>query len=553
MNSLLTTWPGTTALIGLVLLHFLWQGALIAAGLAVALRFTRHQPAALRHHLACGALLLLLLAPLLTLFTLGEPAGEFAGLGGVRTTTSGVTTDAPSLPGDSAPFPIQGLALLTWGWAVGVSILAVRLAGGWWQVIRLAFRGTTPAPVEWQERLRQLQDRLSVRRAVRLAESLRVSAPVLMGWIRPVILLPVGMLTRLPTAQVEAILLHELAHIRGHDFLINLLQRVAETLLFYHPAVWWVSEQIRREREHRCDDCVVAVQGHGRTLADALLSLAEQSADVPSLAVAADGGSVADRVQRLLGAPVVGSPALGKGIRWGLLVVVLVGLGFWLVPRWTAPQLYQSTARLFIKEPLQESDPRTSEPFATPNRTLLQRAVARVGAEEILGARWGMSREEVRTRLQQQPLQVKIQRSQANPSIVEITVASEDPLVAANLATAIAHDVCESSKQQRRAEKNGEAYRAEQKKLMLDTMLKSALERRNSLWGDPSSGEYAELDAQVKMLTELKLQKSRELIMLQLEALDSHSAGIVIIEEAVPALRPIRWLPQHKIRLEVQS
>ncbi len=543
MNSLLTTWPGTTALIGLVLLHFLWQGALIAAGLAVALRLTRHQPAALRHHLACSALLLMLLAPVLTLFTLGEPAGELAGLGGFRTTTPGVTTAAPPLPGDSAALPIPGLALLTWGWAVGVLILALHLAGGWWQVTRLAFRGTTPAPADWQERLRQLQDRLPVRRAVRLAESLRVSAPVLIGWIRPVVLLPVGMLTRLPTAQVEAILLHELAHIRGHDFLINVVQRVAETLLFYHPAVWWVSEQIRREREHRCDDCVVAVQGHGRILADALLSLAEQSAVVPSLALAAEGGSVADRVRRLLGAAPVGSPALGKRIRWGLLVVVLVGLGFWLVPRWTAPHLYQSRVRLFIKEPLQESDPRTSKLFATPNRTLLQRAVARVEPEEILSARWGMSTAEVRTRLQQQPLQqrVKIQRSQANPSIVEITVASEDPLVAADLANAIAYDVCELPKQRRRAEKSVEESHAQQKMLMLGNMLKQALERRNSLPGGLSSGEYAELDAEVKMLTELKLQKSRELIMLQLDWFSPSAESIVIIEEAAAADRPTRW------------
>lgn len=555
MNSLLTTWPGTTALIGLVLLHFLWQGALIAAGLAVALRWTRHQPAALRHPLACGALLLMLLAPLLTLFTLGEPAGEFAGLGGVRTTTFGVTTAAASLPGDSAAFPIQGLALLTWGWAVGASILAVRLAGGWWQVTRLAFQGTTPAPVEWQERLRQLQDRLSVRHAVRLAESLRVSAPVLMGWIRPVILLPVGMLTRLPTAQVEAILLHELAHIRGHDFLINVVQRMAETLLFYHPAVWWVSEQIRREREHRCDDCVVAVQGHGRTLADALLSLAEHSAGVPTLAVAAEGGSVADRVRRLLGAPVVGSPALGKGIRWGLLVLVLLGLGFWLVPRWTAPHLYQSTARVVIRDSMigSELGSRTTKAHA---QFLSQVALLRspltlleVVEQLDLAKRWGVSSEDAIRRLQQR---MKV-RGFRNTQVVEVIVASEDPQEAAALANQIARVRSESPARRRQEQKERESAVAQQGILQLERMIKDAVERRKK--PNLSGPEYQEIDAELGMLKELRLQKRREQITRELEW-DSPGVKpveIEIIELAHPALRPIRWLPQHKIRLEVQS
>jgi bla regulator protein BlaR1 len=123
----------------------------------------------------------------------------------------------------------------------------------------------TPAPGDWQARLGRLRQRLRVSRPVALMESCLAEAPVVIGFFRPVILLPIGLLTGLGAQQVEAILIHELAHVRRCDYLVSLLQKFVEGLLFYHPAVWWVSGVIRAERENCCDDVVVAVLGdaHG--------------------------------------------------------------------------------------------------------------------------------------------------------------------------------------------------------------------------------------------------------------------------------------------------
>jgi HEAT repeat protein len=139
-------------------------------------------------------------------------------------------------------------------------------------------------------------------RPVLLLESALVRVPTVIGWLRPFILLPVGALTGLTTRQLEAIIAHELAHIRRHDYLINLLQAVVETLLFYHPAVWWVSRRIRQEREHCCDDLAVAVCGDPLIYARALLEMEQLRAAGPQLAMAANGGLLMNRIQRLVGA-----------------------------------------------------------------------------------------------------------------------------------------------------------------------------------------------------------------------------------------------------------
>jgi uncharacterized protein (TIGR03435 family) len=130
-----------------------------------------------------------------------------------------------------------------------------------------------------------------------------VSTPTVIGWLRPVVLLPAAALASLTVAQVEAILAHELAHIRRHDFFVNLLQTVAETLLFYHPAVWWISTRIRIEREHSCDDIAVDVCGDAGEYAAALTELASWTVMHAPLAMAATRGPLITRIRRLLGVP----------------------------------------------------------------------------------------------------------------------------------------------------------------------------------------------------------------------------------------------------------
>src|SRR5207245_639661 len=147
----------------------------------------------------------------------------------------------------------------------------------------------------------------------RRCRSALVEVPTLIGCLRPVVLLPASTLAGLSPAQLEALLAHELAHVRRLDYLVNLGQTTAETLLFYHPAVWWVSHRMRVEREHCCDDAAVAVCGDAVGYARALAELEGRRTLAPVLAVAADGGSLWSRVARLVGGP---PPHLSRSSRW---------------------------------------------------------------------------------------------------------------------------------------------------------------------------------------------------------------------------------------------
>ena len=186
------------------------------------------------------------------------------------------------------------------------------------------------APDFWQQRLNLLARRLHLSRPVTLLESCLARVPVVIGYIRPVILMPVGLLTGMPAGQLESILLHELAHIRRYDYLVNLLQTSVEGLLFYHPAVWWISGVIRTEREHCCDDLAVSLSGDAREYATALATLEQCRWDAAETALAATGGNIVKRIRRLL-IPTEGpSSALTPFVSAGILMITAaVGLTAW--------------------------------------------------------------------------------------------------------------------------------------------------------------------------------------------------------------------------------
>jgi beta-lactamase regulating signal transducer with metallopeptidase domain len=335
--------------LGSGLVHFLWEGLVIAAALAVVLRLLGGRPAA-RHAAAWLALIVMAAAVPLTawlvapsapavdgspLATLpppdaaGEDAPVVASPDGERPAPSSET--APPAPASlqpvaggpappevaavlvSTPIDLRGAvhSLAPWAvsaWLAGAALLTAWRFGGWLFLRRLCGRGARPAAAEVQAVLDRLLERLNVRRAVRLLESARVDVPAVVGWLRPVILLPAGILTGLSPQQLELILAHELAHIRRHDFLANLVQTAVETVLFYHPAVWWVSRQIRIEREACCDDVVVAATGERLLYARALARLEQLRAEAPSrglagLSVGAGDGDLLARIRRVLGLP----------------------------------------------------------------------------------------------------------------------------------------------------------------------------------------------------------------------------------------------------------
>ncbi|HET9326836.1 MAG TPA: M56 family metallopeptidase [Candidatus Eisenbacteria bacterium] len=310
--------------LGWTLMHFIWQGASIAFFFAVVNRILSRAGANARYLLACGTLLLMLLAPVATFVALRDAASasRVSVLAPPALRSSRAPLDAkvpsavlvPSMTVSSAPR--LNPTLVSWirsarpwmpwlvtMWGIGVILLSIRLLGGWWMVRRLTRSASNRVIPEWQPGLEALARRIGVSRPVRLFRSALVQVPTAAGWLRPVILLPASTLTGLTARQIEAILAHELAHIRRHDYLVNLLQSLVETLLFYHPAVWWVSRRIREERELCCDDLAVRIAGDPLVYADALCRLEQMRGQAESLAVAASGGSLLSRIKRLLSAP----------------------------------------------------------------------------------------------------------------------------------------------------------------------------------------------------------------------------------------------------------
>lgn len=355
--------------LGWTLIHFIWQGALVAVVYAGFSILIRRFSANVRYAAACGAMLLMLIAPAATMLAIStgvdNPAREITVGTGLsdqsnKTFELSPTTSMPASQPEIEPAPAsQTASLKQWTqerlprampwllalWFAGVLFLSLRFAGGLVMVHRLK-RSETSANVDlWQDKLAETARRLRVSRPVRLCESALVEVPTVIGWLRPLILLPASAMTGLSPVQLEALLAHELAHIRRYDYLVNLLQTSIETLFFYHPAVWWVSTQVRQEREHCCDDLAVVACGDVLTYARALTALEELRGAELQLAVASSGGSLLVRIQRL----VRGRPPALYGFESGLsgfislatILVLLAGAQTALVSR---------NAKAFVKD-----------------------------------------------------------------------------------------------------------------------------------------------------------------------------------------------------------
>jgi len=317
---------------GWTLIHSLWEGAAVALALVVLLGVTRS--ARIRYWAACGAMLVLL-------------AGFGATFYRVMPRETGIAARAPipaaaALPADDSPIGITSTAwelsdLLPWlapVWMAGVLLFQVQCLASWAAAGRLRRTGVFDAPDAWVARLDALRARLRMTRPVTLLESCFLEVPVVIGHLRPVILMPVGLLAGLPVAQIESILLHELAHIRRADYLVNLMQKVVEGLLFYHPAVWWISSVMRTEREHCCDDLAVRASGDAHEYATALAALAENRWAVSEAAVAATGGNLVRRIRRVLAQPEGPGAGLAPALSAGVLIVTCaVALAAWQSPQ----------------------------------------------------------------------------------------------------------------------------------------------------------------------------------------------------------------------------
>jgi beta-lactamase regulating signal transducer with metallopeptidase domain len=285
------------------LLHFLWQGAAIAA-LAGAWMLVLRRPAT-RYLLGIGALALMLVCFVATFVALS--AGTDAAANLVRAPAAALVSP-PDLRANFRLIPLESQAAVTssaiewiaWAWLAGVACFALRIVFGLLVLEHLRRRNLVDLPARLLGRFRALQERLGIRRAIRYAQCELVNVPAVIGFFRPIVLVPMRALTGLSEDQLEAVIAHELGHIKRFDVVVNFAQVLAETLLFFHPAVWWLNKRIRADREDCCDDVAVAACGSQVKYARAL-AVMEEWRDTPHFAMAATGSSVAARVARLLG------------------------------------------------------------------------------------------------------------------------------------------------------------------------------------------------------------------------------------------------------------
>lgn len=321
--------------LGWTLLHSLWQGAVVWAGFQLVLALLRRRSARARYVAACAALTLAMVLPALTFFRLDLNARM-----SVRKTAASTTAVVPredsaaaSAPAIDTSLPPPTLLpppairsdwlrrLLSWivfAWAAGCVFCAARLGADWMSVRRLTCAPRSPVPDWLQQLFDRLCERTPARRKPTLIVSYFVDIPSVIGWWRPVILVPASALVGLSPLQFEAVLAHELAHIRRHDLLVNLVQAISEIIFYYHPGIRAINRCIRLEREHVCDDEAVAVigdpVGYARTLATLEENRAAEKAQ-PVLAVASNGSDLLSRIRRLLGVeigPTAGSVHIAR-------------------------------------------------------------------------------------------------------------------------------------------------------------------------------------------------------------------------------------------------
>ncbi len=362
--------------LGWTVLHSLWQGALIAIVLVALFAFVPRKASVIRYRLATLGLAIMALWAIGTFFTyptqdisLAEnhtvvlDAGEY--------TISTYTTESwLDLLMASAE---QHVMWIAWIWLLGVIALSVRWTGSMLYLQRIKTHPVAVDMREWRRTLHKMSQKLGIHKPVDLMASRLIQAPMVIGHLRPVIMVPVSMLTGLAPNQVEAILAHELAHVKRHDFLINLMISWIEIVFFFHPAYWWLSAIIKDEREHCCDDIAVAYSGNALAYAKALTALEEQRLNQVQLGVSLQGrpNHLLSRIKRII-APAQYQPNPNTRVLTSLILTLGIFGMAWLSPQQAeavAPDLTPTTYELVpeVPAPLDEVFPIPLQDVPAPN------------------------------------------------------------------------------------------------------------------------------------------------------------------------------------------
>lgn len=409
--------------LGWVLLHSLWQFAVIVILAHLTMRLLNRQSATARYAVLTAAMTFTVLMPaftwlLLDVSSLESPlprslsdkehdttlaSGSLSGdarfpdvfpevaATGVSAEMSGVTSDVrpeAAWTQRATMFLKPWLAWIVACWSIGCMLCAMRPLLGWYMLGRLRRVGVSDVPEGVVTAAQRLAERLGLSRRVRVLHSTLARVPIVVGYFRPVILLPVSLVTSIPATQLEAILAHELAHVRRHDFLVNLLQILVETVFFYHPAVWWLSSRLRAEREYCCDQLVVSTLGDPAEYGRALLAVEELRGADTVFALSASGGRLPERVRRILGMPLNAGrhsswPALPGFV--GVVAVCAISLFFGLQSLAQSSgeaSKEQTGQRANSAEPSAATPQQIPQPNATPGLFPFSAADADAGTDE---------------------------------------------------------------------------------------------------------------------------------------------------------------------------
>ncbi|WP_299461395.1 M56 family metallopeptidase [uncultured Microscilla sp.] len=327
--------------LGWALIHSLWQGAVLAVVLAVALILLRKNSSRLRYFVATSALFTLALVATITFVSLYQASALLVD-NAKATSAKVVQAQLPLVQQVSVAsgknltffsnYFNQHLPLIVTVWLLGVLVLMLRFLGGFAYLQRLRHHQTKTVSNDWQVKVLEIADSLKIKKVVRLLESGMAKTPMVIGHLKPVILLPLGTISGLSAQQVESILAHEMAHINRNDYLVNILQSVFEIVLFFNPAMWWISARVREERENCCDDIALQLTNDRLTLVKTLATLEEMRIGAPQNAVAFAGkkGGLVGRIQRIINSPRTNA-TFSEGFVAALLMVGFLSLASFYV------------------------------------------------------------------------------------------------------------------------------------------------------------------------------------------------------------------------------
>jgi len=305
--------------LGWTLVHSIWQGFVIALLLTFLLSLIDKRNSQVRSFLSYSALLVLVALSIRTYSDL-----SYSNLNFVQTSAKSellnidsheVQSDNSSLllvPSDFESisseylttiklFISANMKTIVFLWFLGIFALSIKLLGGLLYAQRLKKREVYPVSQFWNDKLKSLKNKLQIEKKIDLMQSKYIKTPLTIGYFKPIILLPVGLLSGIPQDQLEIVLAHELAHIKRADYLLNILQSIIEVFFFFNPAVWLISNQIRKEREYLCDDLAIMSCGNSTNLANALITLHENGNTKINIAMSAIGNnnSLMGRIKRM--------------------------------------------------------------------------------------------------------------------------------------------------------------------------------------------------------------------------------------------------------------